>query len=463
MMRMTKTLRTRFALWVAGLLFATLVTVGLLVYVALAHNLGSAIDTELRLSAAQAANAADIDDDDGELELFDGIAAAEALNSFEERGLTIRLLTPAGSLLDAVGPLSELPVQSQDLERALHGEAIYSTIVAHGQKVRIYTIPVVDDEHTGIVQSAQPLTEMQRSLDQLATALLIIVPLIVVVAGGGGYLLAARALEPIESITRAAEQISAEDLHARINLPHADDEVSRLARTFDSMIARLEAAFQRERQFTSDASHELRTPLTGMELILSVTRAEPRTPKVYEQALDDLAKEVTRLRRIVEDLLELARGTSRWQTNTEELDLAELLLDVNDTLRPRAEAKGVELSCTTPTALPTIADRDGLTRLFINLIDNAVNYTDQGTIQVLGKQDGTAIVVTIADTGSGISEEHVPHLFDRFYRGDLGHRGGGAGLGLAIAKEIAEAHNGSIAVQSKLGVGSTFTVRLPAG
>jgi heavy metal sensor kinase len=461
-MRIGKTLRARFAMWVAALLLVTLAAVGLLVYGAMSHSLWSAIDTELRLRAEQASAATDIEKDGGELELFDGISVPEIRASMEERGVTLRLLAPDGALLDAVGPLRALPARDADLAAARSGQAVFSTASYHGQDVRVYTIPVVDGKRTGIVQSAQSLAEMQSTLGQLLTAMLISVPLIVVVAGLGGYILAARALAPITAITRAAQRISAEDLHARLNLPPTADEVGLLAGTFDGMIARLEGAFQRERQFTSDASHELRTPLAAMQLILSVTRAEPRTPRVYEQALDDLAAETSRLRGLVEGLLALARGASQWQADAEELDLATLLQDVGDTLRPMAEAKGLALICSAQEPINLVADRDALVRLFINLIDNGVKFTERGSICICAEMANGAATVIISDTGVGITESHLPQLFDRFYQGDASRRGRGAGLGLAIAKEIAEAHGGSIAVQSTVGVGSSFIVRLPA-
>src|SRR5690606_19409344 len=143
-------------------------------------------------------------------------------------------------------------------------------------------------------------------------------------------------------------------------------------KTFDSMIARLEQAFQRERQFTSDASHELRTPLSAMQLILSVTRSEERTPEQYRQALDDLSGETARLHSLVEDLLALARGHVSWQSNREQIDLALLLSDVSDSLRPLAEAKGLVLEQDLPDQLEIEADSDALMRLFLNLIDNAI-------------------------------------------------------------------------------------------
>jgi len=227
------------------------------------------------------------------------------------------------------------------------------------------------------------------------------------------------------------------------------------------MLARLDAAFRRERQFTADASHELRTPLAAMQAILSVTRAQPRSPADYELALADLADEADRLRSLVESLLQLARGEDAVVATRAAVDLSTLLHDITDSLRPLAEAKGLALICDVPPGLSLVGDGDALIRLFVNLLDNAVKYTERGRIVVSGRAEAARLRVTVADTGIGIPAEHLPHIFDRFYRVDRARTEGGAGLGLAIALEIARAHGGTITVDSTPGAGTTFTVDLP--
>jgi signal transduction histidine kinase len=266
---------------------------------------------------------------------------------------------------------------------------------------------------------------------------------------------------PIDEMTRTARRISAEDLHARLALPATDDEVGRLAATFDEMIARLEASFQRERRFTTDASHELRTPLAAMLVILGVTRSERRTPEEYEQALDDLTDETNRLRGLTETLLRLARGTDTCTSSSEQIDLAFLVADVAEVMRPLAEAKGLSLTCTLPPTLNVIGDNDALIRLFVNLIENAIKYSEHGSITVCGALTPGSLQVQVTDSGTGIAAEHLPHVFERFYRADAARTTSGAGLGLALAYEIVHAHGGTIAVQSQVGSGSTFTVTLP--
>jgi len=246
-------------------------------------------------------------------------------------------------------------------------------------------------------------------------------------------------------------------------LPESYDEVGRLSATFDSMLMRLEDAFQRERQFTADASHELRTPLSAMQTIISSILARRRDASEYEQALIDLSHETARMRTLAEGLLHLARNDATQQsTRSEHVDLSILLTDVIDSLRPWAEDKGLHLVNEVPhEGLSIMGDGDGLIRMFVNLLNNAIKYTEHGHITISAQpQNGKLLTVTIRDTGIGITPEHLPHIFDRFYRVDGARSEEGIGLGLAIVKDVAQAHGGNVAVESKVGRGSTFVVQL---
>jgi heavy metal sensor kinase len=336
------------------------------------------------------------------------------------------------------------------------------TDITTGHPVRTYTSPVVEDGRViGTVQVALNLNSVDETLNQLLTTLLMGTIFIVFIAGAGGYLLAARALAPIDKITRTARNISTKDLSARLNLPPTDDEVGRLAATFDTMLARLDSGFQRERQFTADASHELRTPLTTMQTILSSTLARQRTPAEYEQALSDLAEETGRMRQLTEGLLLLARSDVSPTAPRETVDVSMLLQDVTDSLRPLAEDKGLELNYQVPPKLTLLGDSDGLIRLFVNLLGNAIKYTEQGRITLSLRQETERFLdIAVADTGIGIAPEHLPYIFDRFYRVDKSRATSDAGLGLAIAASVAQAHRGSISVESEVGEGTVFIVHL---
>jgi len=457
------TLRVRFALWVAALLLVALAAFGAFVYFSLAHGLANALDESLRLSAAQAIAAVNVEN--GQINFSDSIPESGSVaGDLQERGLTIRVFDTRGQILQAFGPYRDLPLAPAALAAALRQDATFTTLTEFhdNDPIRGYTAAIVENGQViGVLQVLESLGGVQEALDRLLQALLLGGPLLALAAAFGGYLLVRRALAPIDQITRTAHRISAEDLSRRLNLPATNDEVGRLAATFDDMLARLDEAFRRERQFTADASHELRTPLAAMQAILSVTRAQRRSPEDYELALADLADETDRLRGLTEDLLRLARGETQPSGPRENIDLSTLLGDVTDSLRPLAEAKGLALTCDVTPGLALIGDSDALIRLFVNLLDNAVKYTERGGITVAGRADAGRLRVTVADTGIGIPAEHLPHVFDRFYRVDKGRAERGTGLGLAIARQITQAHGGALTVDSTPGAGTTFTVFLP--
>lgn len=455
-MKRLRTLRARFALWTASLVLVVLTAFGAYVYGNMARGLLAAMDDSLTLNASQIIAGLNIENN--RIVLSDSFIEQPENADLRARGFMVRLLTPQGQLLQQFWPYQALPFTPTTTP-------MFATLTDPTSQttVRLYTAPVEENnQFIGLVQVAQSTEELQNTLRQLLTTLGVAVPLLVVIAGTGGYFLATRALTPIDQITRTARRISAEDLSARLNLPAIDDEIGRLAETFDAMLARLDDSFRRERQFTADASHELRTPLTAMQAILGVIREKRRAPEEYELALADLAEEADRLRALTESLLRLARGETHNAASHETLDLSTLLRDVTDSLRPMAESKGLTLECDIADAVALTGDRDDLIRLFVNLLDNAIKYTARGGVAISAHQNQAAdITVTIADTGIGIPADSLPHVFDRFYRADQSRTARGAGLGLAIALEIARAHRGNIEASSEMEKGTRFTVFLP--
>jgi heavy metal sensor kinase len=262
-----------------------------------------------------------------------------------------------------------------------------------------------------------------------------------------------------------ARRISAEDLSGRLDLDLPDDEVGRLARTFDEMIARLDDAFQRQRQFTADASHELRTPLTVIKGQVEVALSQPRESEGYREVLRSVNEEVDRLNRMVGSLLTLARADAgRVSIASEQVDLGVLVTGAVEQVRPLAEQKGLSIGVEAGLEITLAADEGLLLQLVLNLLDNAIKYTPAGgSVSAGWRIEVDQAQLWVRDTGPGIAAEHVGRIFDRFYRIDSarGSAGGGAGLGLSICRWIAEAHGGSIAAESSLGAGSTITVRLP--
>lgn len=293
----------------------------------------------------------------------------------------------------------------------------------------------------------------------------------------GGYWLAGKALRPVKLITRTAREIHATDLRRRLNLRH-HDEFGELAATFDQMLARLEAAFKRQTQFTADASHELRTPLTIIDLEINRALTQLHTPAEYQMALHHLQAENEQMAAIVNSLLLLARAdTGQMTLHHEEIDLSDLALACVERLLPLAREKQITLSTGQLPELLVCGDSYYLSRMLMNLIENAIKYTSGvGTRVHVELKENAEGIVRVEDDGPGIDDEHLPYLFDRFYRVDKARtrnpqtekddteqteQPGGSGLGLAIAQWIAQAHNGTICVESTPGNGSVFEVCLP--
>lgn len=452
-MKRFRTLRVRFALWTSGLLFVTLCIFGIFVYGNMQRGLYATLDNGLIDNADQIAAGLNIEN--GQLSLPDNLVETQENSDLRGRGFTLRVLTPEGKLIQSSGPYKDLPLSS-------NGSFLTYSLPAGGAPIRIYTQYVYDNNNfIAIVQVAQSIADIQLALRKLLFSLLISVPVLILLAGAGGYFLAARALSPIDQIISTARRISAEDLSQRLDLAETDDEVGRLVSTLNEMFARLDDSFRRERQFTNDASHELRTPLAAMQAILSVIRSRKRTSAEYERALDDLSEETERLHTLVENLLQLARANKRDNHPFEKVNLSLLIQDVVDSLRALAEQKNLTLTASLPDDLIMLGDSDELIRLFVNLIDNAIKYTEQGFILVSAIKQLNEVEIKIRDSGIGIAEGHLPHIFERFYQVDPARSGKGSGLGLAIAKEIVQAHSGRITVESQVGVGTTFIIRFP--
>jgi heavy metal sensor kinase len=308
---------------------------------------------------------------------------------------------------------------------------------------------------------------VEQTLLLLRLQLLWGVPLALLLAGAGGYFLASRALRPIDRITHTAQAINSSDLSLRISHTGPADELGRLAATFDEMLDRLQAAFDRERRFTADAAHELRTPLTALKGRIGVTLSQPREAAEYGDSLQEMERQVDRLIRLGSDLLFIARlDQGQVKRRHDPIALDDLLAAVVEQLRPLAEVKTISLPEPDARGLTVPGDMDLMIRLFLNLLDNAIKFTPPGgRVWVETLRSGEQVTIAIRDTGPGIPAEHQAHLFERFYRvgGDRSRTDGqgGAGLGLAIAHEIARAHGGSLRVESTLDEGTTFFLKLP--
>jgi heavy metal sensor kinase len=349
---------------------------------------------------------------------------------------------------------------------ALGGQKSLTEVRSGSDTLRVATFPIIHEgQIAGVLQVGVSLQDIERTLRMLLMVLLVMIPATVVLASGGGLFLANRALAPIDAITRTAQRISAENLSGRISLAGPDDEVGRLARTFDTMLARLEEAFHRQRQFAADASHELRTPLTAIIGQIDVALSWPESAESLRATLESVREQAQRLARLANDLLFLARADAAAVVRAvEPVDLSALLPAIVTQVQPLAAERQQTIVLPALPLRVIYGNEDQLIRLLLNLLDNAIRYTPPGgRIALDCTHENGNILISISDTGLGIASEHVPRLFDRFYRVDRGRSRaqGGSGLGLAIAQSIAQLHGGQIAVESVVGRGSVFTVILP--
>jgi heavy metal sensor kinase len=457
-------IRWRLSLWYMSLTALVLVIFSVAVYIGLERRLSATLDEDLRSQASLAASS---------VTFGGGNAILDAAYQLSNDAL-LWVLSLNGTQMLKVGgtQFEQFSPQQDEVERAAVGKTTLSTVKVGDQTLRMITVPIrggdrrgSTNEIVGALQLGYSTSRVEDALDLLVQALLVIAPVAIVIAALTGYLLAGRALRPVADITRLAGQIDGDDLAARLSLDLPNDELGRLASTFDSMLNRIDLAFQRQRQFTGDAAHELRTPLALMRSQIDLALTQADTPLEFREALTALDGDVARMTSLVGMLLSLARADAgQLAPNRDSVDLADLARDVAEQLEPIARENGIAI--TTDLAPVTVSvDADMIIQVLVNLIDNAITNTPPGgTITVcVAPGDAATALVAVSDTGVGIPPEHLPRIFDRFYRIDTGRARsrGGIGLGLAICQAIAHAHDGVLSAHSENGHGSTFTLTIP--
>ena len=279
----------------------------------------------------------------------------------------------------------------------------------------------------------------------------------------GGWLITSRAIRPVEDISATAVKISAGDLSHRINVAETESELGRLAAVLNSTFARLESVFAQQKQFASDAAHELRTPVSVILTQTQTALAREREAKDYKQTIEACQRAAQRMRKLISSLLELARlDAGQEPLKRLPFDLSKTIAECIELVRPLADESGVRLSVDA-SPLEITGDADKLSLVVTNLLTNAIQFNhDGGEVKVAVRREGNIAVLTVSDTGCGISAEDMSRVFERFYRADKSRSSGNAGLGLAISQAIVAAHGGTIDVTSDEHAGAVFTVRLPA-
>ena len=456
-----RSIRFRLAVWYFAILAAILILFSGGIYIAQERTLRANLDNALRTQATAA---------QGLIEYSTSGRPTLRLPvnpGYPNQGETFqRLFDVSGVLLfDDSSSFGQVPIDAKALEQARRGGEHIATLDTGTAQALILTLPVVHGTVVGILQTGQSTSEMTGSLHDLLLMLAVGVLFALVFASVGGWWLSSRALAPIDRVTKLAQEITGQDLNRRLNLDLPDDEVGRLARTFDDMIARLDAMFQRQRQFTADASHELRTPLTAIKGQIDVALTRPRAAAEYQRVLTAVNQQVDRMTRLVGGLLMLARSDAgAMPLDRRPVALQNLAESVAQQVAPLARAKGLDVAIDPGPPTVVLADQDLLLQLLLNLADNAVKYTDHGTTTIGWLAHQGDVEIFVRDSGPGIPADQQGRIFERFYRVDVARsrEQGGAGLGLAICQWIAEAHGGRMSVRSS-DAGSTFTVTLPNG
>jgi two-component system, OmpR family, sensor kinase len=462
-------LRVRLTLWYSGALAFVLLSFGLGLYVIVRVQLLRHHDAEL-------------------------IDTAQAVEGVLSQHADCEHLTPAQVselngysklvLFHSVDGDTRSFYRSPDLEALPFGEltatpdflnerAAFKTYEGSRGSLRVYTKPYHSHAgRQGLIRVMERIGDVNLTLANLRLALLVLAPLAVAASSLGGYWLAGRALAPVDEITGLAREIEASQLSRRLPVPPVHDEIGRLVDTFNQMIGRLETSFEGMKRFTADASHELRSPLANLQGTVEVALSQPRDAGEYQAALRSVGEDVERLRRIVEDLLVLARADARGFRLDRELVRVDVLArDIVDSLAERASAAGVRLSARADAPETVMGDERWLRQLVFNLVENGLKFTAAAPqpdrapgVRVVVVEDGEAVRLSVIDSGPGIPEADLEHVFERFYRADWARAqgpAGGFGLGLSIAAWIVEAHGGAIRAVRRAEGGTEMIVDLP--
>jgi two-component system heavy metal sensor histidine kinase CusS len=433
-------IRTRLTLWYATALTGALTLFGGLIFFSLQQRLLSEADRELDGAAAR----------------FQSYFLSEAHSE-----TWTHLPGELKEFCQGLPPATHIQIQGSDgfafrFPQTAHAAGAYTKSVR-----RQFTFRGIAFD----MQAETSIAETINTLRILRLLLLSLSPLVILAASVGGAWLSRRALKPVNDITSAALQIGIENLSQRLPVLSTGDEIARLSEVLNTMFARLEAAVNTLSQFVADASHELRTPLAVIRTTAELALRRERSPESYRESLEQVVAGAERMTQLVEDLLTLARNDARTaEMPLAPLDIREVLGNVCAEMAGIADVSQIEIQLEAgPVPQIIAANQTALHRLFVVLLDNAVKYSSPGgKVSVNVTKHDDCIRVSMQDTGRGIDEASLPHIFKRFYRADPARTGAGHGLGLSLAESIAGAHRAVIEVQSRQSVGSVFQVIFPA-
>jgi heavy metal sensor kinase len=452
-------IRVRLTGWYAVVLSLMLVAYATATFVAVRHEFLEQLDEQLH-DEFETAEGFLTPSPDGRI-VWSGDRRHDPDND-EDRGSDV--WSVSGEPIYRSGASAALPPVAM---AATNAQRHYESIVANGHRWRTLTGTSLVGGHAVVLRVSRSEDRLRAQLREILVVLALGLPLVVVLAGLGGYVLARRALMPIDHLASEARRITAERLHERLSVPNQQDEIGRLAAVINDTFARLESSFEQLRRFTADASHELRTPLSVIRGIGESGLGETRTPAEYKEAMGSMLEEVDRLTNLVDTLLRLSYGDAGTVRLSRALvDLGQLTRDVVSSLAILAEERGQRLKVDAADGVVVSADRLVLREAITNVVDNAIKYSPKASaIDIRVRSDGKQALVTVADQGPGVASEHRERIFDRFFRVDEARSrdDGGTGLGLAIAKWAVEVNGGHISVAAGANGGSVFSIALPIG
>ena len=461
-----ESVRGRLTLFYVSVLAAALIIVGVLIYVLLARALYVRVDENLQAGVRIAMTSLSNDLAEGQ-DYQDAARSTAAEQSSSQQMLAI--YDQDGRLLAESGRDGDLEIALPSVAAIPDGEELLQTVLESDgddrHRLAFRRVSMPPSEY--IVVVGADLEPMDEELEFLRGILGYIVPIALCLAGIGGSFLARQSLLPVVSMADRARKIGVENLSERLPVANSRDELGHLAETFNELLGRLEASLILQRQFMADASHELRTPVTTTRTAASVALQHPhRDESEYRETLEIVEQQAARLSRVVDDMFMLARADAgNYPVRMTPMYLDEVIDDVVRAARVVASTRNVSIDPTTVPSAAFTGDEDLLRRMIVNLIDNAVRHAPAGsTVRVELDQTDNGYAIAVKDQGPGIPPEIRAHIFERFFRGDASRRSSahdGAGLGLALARWIANAHGGDVVLARSSQSGSTFVISLP--
>jgi heavy metal sensor kinase len=454
------TLAFRLTLWYAGIFTVSSCVAFLLFYTLITSFIRGQTDQELlsqvnRFSTLLVA--------DG-VEAVKGVAVIEAQAAGVKK-VFFRFLSLNGQAFSSsnMSYWQDIGIRKSAVEQLLGGSNyVFETITIPNRKEEVRILYAMISPSI-ILQVGQAMESYSRFLDAFKGIFITTMTLLIVVAAGVGWFMARRAVSGVEAITRTAQKISGGTLDERVPVKARGDEIDQLATTFNQMLDRIQTLLTEIKEISDNIAHDLRSPITRIRGIAEVTLTTGKSLNDYENMAASTIEECDRLLGTINTMLMISKTESGVdKLSHEEIHLTVLVREACELFRPIAEDKGVSLSCDVPKPIHFIGDTQMIQRMISNLLDNAIKYTPSGgSVTAFINENDTHVVVSVKDTGCGISPNELPRIFERFYRCDQSRSQSGIGLGLSLARSIARAHGGDITATSLPNQGSTFTVNLP--